>query len=41
MGAVDSGDIVHAADDEVVTIGRPRKVIDLGTARTTHVLSSP
>jgi hypothetical protein len=41
VGTVNSGNIVHAANDEVCTIRRPCQVIDLSTARPTHMFGSP
>jgi len=40
-GIVDASDVVHATDDEVQSIRRPREVVYLCTARPTHVLCSP
>lgn len=40
-GIVNTGDIVHATNDEVCGIGRPCQVIDLGTGRPAHVLRPP
>nr|POE77785.1 hypothetical protein CFP56_09428 [Quercus suber] len=41
-GAVDAGDVVHAAGDEELSVGGPGQVVDLGAARrTTHGLDAP
>lgn len=41
VGTVDSSNVVHAANDEMGTIRRPCQVIDLSTARPTHMLGPP
>lgn len=41
MSIVDASNVVHATNDEVSTIGRPCQVIDLCTARPTHMLGPP
>lgn len=41
LSIIDSRYVIHAANDEVDAIGRPGQVINLGTARTTHMLGSP
>jgi hypothetical protein len=41
MGAVDSSNVVHATNDEVVAIWGPCKIVDLCATRATHVLCSP
>lgn len=38
---VDAGNVVHASDDEIVTVWRPGKVVDLGARGAAHMLSTP
>ena len=38
---VDASYVVHAAYDEVVGIGGPGQVVDLGTGGSKHVLGAP
>lgn len=41
IGTVNSSNVVHAANNEMGTIRRPCQVIDLSTARPTHMFGSP